>query len=85
MKLIDGVKKVFPKPNIPQSRYLVLICLLVYVGLKLYTIHTPTEKDDHLPDDFSNAAQIILSHNDYYINEDGHEDEWDDPGYGEKD
>lgn len=52
MSIVDnvkcGLKKAFPKPNIPQKRYIVLFGLAVYYGLKLYVEHTDTPVDDQM-------------------------------------
>jgi hypothetical protein len=61
MQLHDHLKRVFPKPRLPQKRYMVLLCALIYVGLRIYTTQTTTTQDDSLPNDFSAMAQIGLS------------------------
>ena len=71
MSLKNWMKAIFPKPRLPQKRYVVLACLFLWVVLKIYTVCTPSTADDSLPDDFSTAAQIGLSadgveESDYY-------------------
>ena len=61
MQLHRHLKRAFPPPLIPQKRYLVLLCALIYVGLRIYTTQTATTQDDSLPNDFSTMAQIGLS------------------------
>lgn len=61
MPLREHLKRAFPKPRIPQKRYLILACALIYVVLRIYTTQTKTTEDDSLPNDFSTMAQIGLS------------------------
>ena len=48
--VINGFKFIFPKPIIPQKRYIVALGLILYYALKIYTASTPTHIDDNLPD-----------------------------------
>lgn len=49
-KLKDYLKAAFPKPQLPQKRYLVLLGLALYIAAKVWVAYTPTSKDDELPD-----------------------------------
>ncbi len=60
MKFVDMFKTVFPKPVMPQKRYLLLAVALVYGGLKLYTHLTPSLNDDKWPEDFRNAVMYVV-------------------------
>lgn len=46
MGVLDRLKKIFPKPIIPQKRYLMLAGLIIYAGLKIYVNHTEAEWDN---------------------------------------
>lgn len=62
-KCIKAFKKLFPKPRLPQKRYLILIGLMAYYILKLYVIQTPTKEDDDLPDDLKGVVGTIFASN----------------------
>lgn len=46
MKLVDWLKRLFPKPQLPQKRYLLLVFLVAYPLLQMYVEHTQAEWDD---------------------------------------
>ena len=48
MKILNVLKKMFPKPVLPQKRYLVLIFLSLYPLLHMIVEHTQTEWDDKM-------------------------------------
>lgn len=48
MSIADKLKRLFPKPTL-QKRYLIL-GLVVYAAVKVYTMYTPDTNDDHWPD-----------------------------------
>jgi len=72
MNLMEMLKKVFPKPNIPQKRYLALIGMVIYMAAKVYVTMTPNPVDDAYPDAardlvvkyFANAADDPDNHED---------------------
>lgn len=64
MNLLNLLKLAFPKPIIPQKRYMALGVFAVWALLKVYTMYTPSTEDDSWPDTFSSAAQIVLSSDD---------------------
>lgn len=50
MDVVGWLKRMFPKPNIPQKRYLIAAGFVLYWALKIYTSTTPDKTDDVLPD-----------------------------------
>ena len=57
----EKFKKIFPPPILPQKRYLILvICLIIYLALKAYTVYTPDKSDDKWPDEFKNAVVFVV-------------------------
>jgi hypothetical protein len=61
MKLRKLLRKIFPRPNIPQKRYIAILAVVTYYLLKLYVANTPSKEDDSVPDDFNNTVQLLLS------------------------
>ncbi len=61
MRLINKIKSVlqftFPKPRIPQKRYVVIIVTIVYLGLKSYVMYTDDPYDDQL---LEQAHEVIM-------------------------
>lgn len=55
------LKKVFPRPVIPQKRYIILIIIIFYWVMKAYTLSTPSTADDEIPDDIVNSASLIYA------------------------
>lgn len=49
------LKGMFPKPKIPQKRYL-LLAMLLYLLAKLYVSATPDPSDDKWPDMIKGAV-----------------------------
>lgn len=58
------LKKLFPRPNILQKRYIVLILFFLYWLFKIYVAYTPSLLDDELPDDIINSASILYADSD---------------------
>ena len=56
MQLPEWLKTAFPKPRIPQKRYIIAASFVIYWALKIYTQATPTTADDHLPDLFKQGV-----------------------------
>ncbi len=50
MKLMDWIKWIFPKPQLPQKRYWVMAGIALYCAAKVYVAYTPTPDDDKYPD-----------------------------------
>jgi len=50
MSLLDTLEAIFPKPQIPQKRYLLVLGLALYYAAKVYVSATPDPSDDYLPD-----------------------------------
>ncbi len=61
--IIDGAKSVFPKPNMPQKRYILLLLAVLYVAFKVYVAYTPTPDDDDLPDQLRDVVLKVVSTN----------------------
>lgn len=57
----ETLKKVFPKPKLPQKRYLIIIAIILYVALKIYVAYTPGTYDDKILDDAQAIAIQILA------------------------
>jgi hypothetical protein len=49
----NAIAKMFPKPNIPQKRYIILVIGLYYI-LKMYTLATPNPADDIILEEAKN-------------------------------
>lgn len=64
MNFGDLLKQAFPKPRIPQKRYLVLVAGIVYAIARLYVESTPTPTDDAILEKAREIAmQIIVAEN----------------------
>lgn len=48
--MLELLRKMFPKPIIPQKRYLLAVGLALYYAAKVYVAATPDPSDDDLPD-----------------------------------
>jgi len=48
MKILDKLKKLFPKPVLPQKRYLIMLFIASYPLLHMIVEHTQTEWDDKM-------------------------------------
>lgn len=48
LKISEILKSAFPKPVIPQKRYILLLVTLVYLIAKVYVENTPDKYDDEL-------------------------------------
>lgn len=59
--MLDLLKTAFPKPNIPQKRYIIIFTTLIYFVLKSYVMSTPATWDDDLPDHFRDAAITLYA------------------------
>lgn len=57
LKVMELLKKVFPKPIFPQKRYLLLLITIVYMGAKCYVEHTPDPFDDEV---LEAAHELVL-------------------------
>ncbi len=55
------LKFAFPKPQIPQKRYLVIAGMILYWAAKAYVVSTPSPHDDHYPDKVRDAAVLIFA------------------------
>ncbi len=55
------LKALFPKPRIPQKRYLVIIGLCAYFILKAYVLYTPDQSDDGLPDQLRGVVMDMFA------------------------
>lgn len=54
-------KKIFPKPILPQKRYALILCVAVYMGLKVYVTMTPDPMDDLILEQAQQIAMQILA------------------------
>jgi hypothetical protein len=68
MSLIDRLKQageiikiVFPKPNIPQKRYILILVGILYIALKGYVKMTPSTYDDELLEHAHKIALQVLA------------------------
>jgi len=75
MNIMDMLKKAFPKPIIPQKRYLILFGLIIYFAAKTYVVNTPNPADDQIPDQMK-AILLDIFAND----EDSDSSEYDENG-----
>lgn len=48
MKLLDWVKWIFPKPRLPQKRYLIIAFSIFYALAQIYVKSTPNKVDDEI-------------------------------------
>lgn len=60
MSLKEKLKIIFPKPIVPQKRYIIAVVVIVYAALWGYAAWTPTPQDDAWPDKFLDGAVIIF-------------------------
>lgn len=66
-------EELFPKPRIPQKRYLIMFIILLYVISKVYVSYTPTFSDDNVPDQVVTVIQTLADNeqpNGYDISDD---------------
>jgi hypothetical protein len=63
MDILAMLRKAFPKPKIPQKRYIIL-GMVAYALLKLYVAHTPSTADDGLPDVLKGAVVEMFTQSD---------------------
>jgi hypothetical protein len=61
MAIMDVLKKIFPKPNIPQKRYIILLVGIGYAAAKLYVTATPSPLDDILLERVHEVAMQLLA------------------------
>lgn len=57
MKLLDLLEKIFPKPRIPQKRYIILFVIAMFAGAELYVKSTPSPTDDII---FERARELVF-------------------------
>lgn len=57
------IKRLFPKPNLPQKRYILLAVMIIYTVIKVVTYFTPSPDDDHYADDFKGLAATYVCTN----------------------
>ncbi len=57
------IKKIFPKPKLPQKRYLFLAFVIIYLAMKFYVLQTPSTLDDNIPDQIKEATCQFFSDN----------------------
>jgi hypothetical protein len=60
---MDFFKKAFPKPNIPQKRYIAIIIGLLYAGLQFYLQNTPDKYDSEMIERIHFIAMQLLANN----------------------
>jgi hypothetical protein len=61
MKFNELIKSVFPKPVIPQKRYLLLATGIIYIALKAYVTMTPDPMDDVVLEQAKDMAVQMLA------------------------
>jgi hypothetical protein len=61
MSWLDKLKVIFPKPQIPQKRYLLLFGIALYYAAKVYVAWTPSPHDDNLPDEVRAIVFQVLA------------------------
>lgn len=61
-KLMKLLKTLFPKPNLLQKRYVILVGIAIYWLLKAYVISTPDPSDDNLPDQLRGMVIDMYTH-----------------------
>ncbi len=64
MNLKEWFKWIFPKPQIPQKRYLVVAGLVLYYLAKGYVAITPSPHDDSYPDKIRDAVVFMFANQD---------------------
>jgi len=74
MKLMDWFKAAFPKPHLPQKRYVVLFFVLAYPALHAYVQHTKADWDDKILDA---VRSVVISS---FSSPDAPSDQYDDNG-----
>ena len=81
MSLLDLVKKIFPKPQLPQKRYVVIFFLAAYPLLHLYVEHTQADWDNKA---LEAVKSVVLAS---FSEPDAPSDHYDDNGmrFGERD
>ena len=57
----DMLKKVFPKPLIPQKRYVLAVGIVVYFAMKAIVAITPSPDDDAWPDKVKDFVMTVVS------------------------
>jgi hypothetical protein len=61
MAWLDKLKALFPKPIMPQKRYLLLAGVVLYYAAKAYVAWTPDPRDDNWPDEVRMIVWQVLA------------------------
>lgn len=61
MNILNLLKSAFPKPQIPQKRYLIMLVTILYVVLKVYVDQTQSQLDNETLDRAHEIAMQILA------------------------
>ena len=63
MNILSLLKFLFPKPNVPQKRYITLVVAILYSIFQFYQPNIKDKYDDQLIENAHNIAMQLLANN----------------------